>query len=181
MAAIRDPWAALKLAELDEAIALCAGLWLDASADQYTVVPAGELQVNFEATNRSQFPLVLKSVKLEGMAGAPAEKFAPLTLAYNQPERRTLKMTIPPGQPYSQPYWLRKPNNGFVFAIDDQQMIGLAEAPPVLRARIRIQAGPEEIEFIRPVMRRYVDRVEGETTRPLVVAPPVAVSFSEPV
>ncbi|MDP2996762.1 MAG: PIG-L family deacetylase [Bryobacterales bacterium] len=180
-AAIRDPWAALKLAELDEAIALCSGLWLDASADRHTAVPAGELQVNFEAINRSRFPLVLKGVKLEGMAGTPAEEFAPLTLAYNQPERRTLKMTIPPGQPYSQPYWLRKPNNGFVFAIDDRQMIGLAEAPAVLRARIRIQAGPEEIEFIRPVMRRFVDRVEGETTRPLVVAPPVAVSFSEPV
>jgi hypothetical protein len=51
----------------------------------------------------------------------------------------------------------------------------------VLRARISIQAGSEEIEFIRPVVRRYVGRVEGETTRPLVVAPPVAVSISEPV
>jgi hypothetical protein len=60
-------------------------------------------------------------------------------------------------------------------------MMGLAESPPVLRARISIQAGSEEIEFIRPVIRRYVDRAEGEMTRPLVVAPPVAVSISEPV
>jgi hypothetical protein len=181
VAAIKDPWAGLKLQELDAAIALCAGLYLDASTDRHAVTPGETLQVNFEATNRSRFPLALKGVKLEGMAGAPAEEFAPVTLAYNQPDRRSLKITVPPDQPYSQPYWLQKPSNGFTYVIDDQQMVGLAESPPALRARIRIQAGSEEIEFIRPVVRRYVDRVAGETSRPLVVAPPVAVSISEQV
>jgi hypothetical protein len=181
VAAIKDPWAVLKLKELDEAIALCAGLYLDASTDRHAVVPGESLQVNFEATNRSRFPLALKGVSLEGVAGAPSEEFAPVTLAYNQPDRRSLRVTIPPDQPYSQPYWLRKPNNGFVYVVEDQQLVGQAETPPVLRAHIRIQAGSEEIEFIRPVVRRYVDRVEGETTRPLVVAPPVAVSVSDPV
>ena len=181
VAAIKDPWAELKLKELDEAIALCAGLWLDASADRSTVVPGAELQVSVEAINRSRFPLVLTGEKLEGMAGAPAEEFAPVALAYNQPDRRSLKITIPQDQPYSQPYWLEKPNDGFTFTVDDQRMIGLPESPPVLRARIKIQAGSEEIEFIRPVIHRYVDRVAGETTKPLVVVPAVAVSVSEPV
>jgi hypothetical protein len=181
IAAIRDPWAALKLPELDEAIALCAGLYLDASTDRYAVAPGQAIQVNFEATNRSRFPLALKGVRLEGMAGAPAEEFAPVALEYNRPDRRSLKITVPPEEPYSQPYWLRKQGNGFTYVIDDQQMVGLAETPPILRARIRIQAGSEEIEFTRPVVRRYVDRVEGETTRPLVVVPPVAVSMTEPV
>ena len=181
VAAIKDPWAVLKLQELDQAVALCAGLYLDASTDRYAVTPGESLQVNFEATNRSRFPLAITGVKLEGVAGAPAEEFAPVTLAYNQPDRRSLRVTIPPDQPYSQPYWLRKPNNGFVYVVEDQQLVGQAETPPVLRARIRIQAGSEEIEFTRPVVRRYVDRVEGETTRPLVVAPPVAVSVSDPI
>ncbi len=181
ISAIKDPWAALKLKELDEAIALCAGLYLDASTDRYAVVPGEALQVNFEVTNRSRFPLALRGVSLEGMAGVPADEFAPVTLAYNQPDRRSLKITIPSDQPYSQPYWLRKPNNGFVYVVEDQQLVGLAETPPVLRAHIRIQAGPEEIDFVRPVVRRYVDRVEGETTRPLVVVPPVAVTVSDPV
>jgi hypothetical protein len=181
VAAIRDPWARLKLAELDEAIALCAGLYLDASTVQHVVTPGEWLEVFFEATNRSRFPLALKGLKLEGMAGAPAEEFAPRPLAYNQPDRRSLKISVPPDQPYSQPYWLRKPGGGFTYVIDDQELVGLAETPPALRGRIRIQAGAEEIEFIRPVVRRYVDRVAGETSRPLVVAPPVAVAISEPV
>jgi len=181
IAAMKDPWATLKLQELDEAVALCAGLYLDASTDRYAVVPGEVLQVNFEATNRSRFPLALKGVRLEGMTGAPAQEFAPVTLAYNQPDRRSLRMTIPQDQPYSQPYWLQKPGNGFTYIVEDQQLVGLPESPPVLRARIRIQAGSEDIEFIRPVVRRYVDRVAGETSRPLVVVPPVAVSIAEPV
>ena len=181
IAAIKDPWATLKLQQLDEAIALCAGLYLDASTDRYAVVPGESLQVNFEATNRSQYPLALTGVKLEGIPGALAEEFAPVTLAYNQPNRRSLRITIPADQPHSQPYWLRKPGNGFTYVVDDQQLVGLPETPPVLRAHIRIQAGSETIDFIRPVVRRYVSRTEGETTRPLVVVPPVALSITEPV
>jgi hypothetical protein len=115
------------------------------------------------------------------MDGAPSEDFPSVALAYNQPDRRSLRTTIPQDQPYSQPYWLRKPSNGFTYAIEDQELVGLAETPPVLRARIRIQAGTEEIEYIRPVVRRYVDRVAGETSRPLVVVPNVEVSISQPV
>ena len=181
VAAIKDPWAVLKLQELNEAIALCAGLYLAASTDRHAVVPGESIQVSFEVINRSRVPMSLVGVRLEGMAGAPAEEFSPATLAYNQPDRRSLKITIPQEQAYSQPYWLRKPGNGFTYVIEDQELVGLPETPPVLQARIRIQAGSEQIDFIRPVVRRYVDRVAGETTRPLVVVPPVAVSISEPV
>lgn len=181
IAALKDPWAALKLKDLDETIALCAGLYLDASTDRYAVVPGETLQVNFEATSRTRFPLALKSLKLEGMDRAPSQDFPSVALAYNQPDRRSLKITVPQDQPYSQPYWLRKPGNGFTYVIEDQQLVGLAETPPVLRAHIRIQAGSEEIDYVRPVVRRYVSRTEGETTRPLVVVPPVAVGISEPV
>jgi hypothetical protein len=181
IAAMKDPWAALKLTDLDETLAMCAGLYLDASTDRDAVVPGESLQVNFETTSRTRFPLALKSLKLEGMDGAPSQDFPSVALAYNQPDRRSLKIAVPQDQPYSQPYWLRKPGNGFTYVIEDQQLVGMAETPPVLCAHIRIQAGTEEIDYVRPVVRRYVSRTEGETTRPLVVVPPVAVSISEPV
>jgi hypothetical protein len=179
VAAIQDPWAVLKLRELDEAIALCAGLYLDASTDRPTVTPGETFPVNIEATNRSEFAFSLAGVRLEGFAGAPSEEFAPVALPNNQPQRRSLRVTVPPDQPYSQPYWLRKPNQGFVYEVDDMRLIGLAETPPALTARIRIQAGAESIEYTRPVVQRYVSRTEGETTRPLVVVPPVAVNLAD--
>ena len=181
IAAIKDPCAALKLAELDETIALCAGLWLDASSDRHEVVPGDSLQVNLEVINRSRVSLALKSIRLEGMAEATEDSPAPVSLAYNEPLRRSLKVAVPADQPYSQPFWLQKPQRGETYIIEDQTMVGLPEPPPILRARFRIQAGSEEIDLVRPVIRRYVDRVEGETSRPLVVAPPVAVSIPVPV
>ncbi len=179
--AIKDPLAIRKLEELDEAIAMCTGLWLDASADRHAAVPGESLQVNLEAINRSRAPLALKSVKLEGMAGAPEADFAMVSLAYNVPQRRALQVAVPADQPYSQPFWLLKPNRGSTYMIENQEMIGLAEPPAILRARFLILAGSEEIDLVRPVIRRYVDRVEGETSRPLVAVPPVAVRIPEPV
>lgn len=179
VAAVKDPRAALKLRELDETVALCAGLYLDASTDRHSAAPGESITVNIEATNRCTHPFSLAAIRLEGVAGAPSEEFAPVPLPNNQPVRRSLRVTIPADQPYSQPYWLRKPNRGFVYEIDDIRMIGPAETPPVLSARIRIQAGSETIDYVRPVVQRYVSRTEGETTRPLVIVPPVAVNMAE--
>jgi len=160
-------------------VALCAGLYLDAWTGSSPVTPGQEITVNLEATNRSAFPLSLESIRLEGVAGAPEEKFASLALPDNRPVERALKVRIPEDQPYSQPYWLRRPSNGFTFAIDEQELVGEAESPPVLQARFFIRAAGELIELARPVVHRYVDRVDGETRQPLVVAPVVAVNLSE--
>ena len=181
IAAMKDPWATLKIRELDEAIALCTGLWLDAAAERDALIPGESFQVNLEVIDRSPFPLTLSSVTLEGIAGAPADQSAPAQLAYNEPNRRSLRVTIPAEEPYSQPFWLRKPRSGDTYVIDDPQLVGRAEPPPILRARFRIQAGSEQLDLLRPVIRRYVDRVEGETTKPLTIVPPVAVNLSETV
>jgi LmbE family N-acetylglucosaminyl deacetylase len=178
LTSIHDPWAELKRKQLDEAISLATGLWLDATADHYNLVPGQGFKVEVEALNRSPFPLKLDNVKLEGMSGAPAIPAAS-ALEDNHPWRRSVEWTVPPDQPYSQPYWLRKPKQGDVYVIDDQTLIGLPEAPPVLEACFRLRVDSQEIELTRPVVHRHVDRVLGQLTRPLAVVPPVAVEFGE--
>ena len=76
-------WAALKLRELDETIAACAGLWLDVSADRPTPTPGSTIQATVTAINRSQFPLTW----LE-----PAT-----ALGYNQVRTRSLPSSGPSG------------------------------------------------------------------------------------
>jgi LmbE family N-acetylglucosaminyl deacetylase len=183
VAAIEDPWAVIKLQELDEAIALCAGLYLDASTDRYAFVPGDSVNVNIESTNRSQFPISLERVLVEriGATRGIDSWTGSSRLAYNHPDRMTLDVPFPPDQPYSQPYWLQRPGNGFVYTVEDQQLVGLPENPPVLTARFSLQAGTERIEITRPVVQRYVDRIAGEASRPLAVVPPVAVSMPESV
>ncbi len=48
-----SPWVQRKLAELDETIAQCAGLFLDANADRYEVAPGSKLKVQLTALNRA--------------------------------------------------------------------------------------------------------------------------------
>jgi LmbE family N-acetylglucosaminyl deacetylase len=180
VAAIKDPWAQRKLSELDETVALCAGLWLDAEAAQYEVTPGGSVTVRLAALNRSSFPLTLAAVDLEGMGQRTTENTA-APLAYNRIFSRQVTRAVPAAQPYTQPYWLIKPPQGDAYEVDDQRLIGAPENAPVLQARFHIDAGGRQIEIVRPVRYRYVDHVLGERTRPLAVVPPVAVNLPQDV
>jgi hypothetical protein len=173
-----DSFVARKLRQLDETIALCAGLWLDASADPYFVVPGGNLKVTFTALDRSRVPVRIEAVRLEGMEGAPALDLAPAMLAFNNPSTYSLNWKIPAVQPYSQPYWLVEPKQGDRYGVGDQMKIGVPENPPVLEARFRLKVNDTEIDLTIPVQHRYVDHVRGELTRPIAVVPPVAVQLA---
>ncbi|MDW8355068.1 MAG: PIG-L family deacetylase [Bryobacterales bacterium] len=171
---IRDPWGARKLAELDEALALAAGLWLDASTDRPHAVPGSTVKVEITAVNRSPFAVTLAGVRLEGVPQAPAAELAK-PLAYNQPLRHALSVRIPDTQAYSQPFWLRHPPAGARYSIDEPELVNRADPEPVLRARFRLRFDEHEVELERPVIHRYVDRAVGELTRPFEIVPPVAV------
>jgi LmbE family N-acetylglucosaminyl deacetylase len=148
-----------KRRDLDEAIGLCAGLWLDASANR-PLVSAGEtIQVRAQALNRSELPVTLHGVTLEGEpASAAAIVEKPLT--YNLVAQQVLE-------------WRAKPNSR-------KPSVEQPEPDPVLIARFRLAVAGEEMEFARPVIYRYVDDLHGELTRPLAIVPPVSVRFGAP-
>src|SRR5574340_1565641 len=174
IASLRDPWAAVKLRELDEAIALCAGLWVSADSDGWAVTPGSRVNVRLTALNRSSAPITLERAGLNG-AGESVGK----PLAYNQPFTRTMDGAA--GNTYTQPFWLESRHNPDYYQISSQQLIGLAENPPAMTARFTLRIVGAEIVLDRPVEYRYVDRVGGEMTRPLAVVPPVALNFPQQV
>jgi len=178
IAAMDDPWATRKLAELDEALALFAGLWLDATSDRYSVAPGTSVKVDTTVLNRTAFPIRLMDVFPEGMVSNPGQ---PAELPNNQPVHREFSWQAPADAPYTQPFWLRKSHAGDTYDIDDQQLIGSADTPPVLDVHFVLAFNGARIELIRPVQYRYVDRTEGELTRPLVIVPEVALNLREQV
>ena len=159
------PWAEIKLQELDEAIASCAGLWADVTVDRPTAAPGSALQATLTAINRSQFPLTW---------------LGPDTpLGYNQVRTRSLPLSVPADQPYSQPFWLVKPKTGSAYTIDHQEMRDRPDNPPYYLASFEIQAGSERIELRRPLHYRYVDPERGERVRPVAIVPTVAVNLAD--
>jgi LmbE family N-acetylglucosaminyl deacetylase len=188
IAAIDDAWAKRKLEELDETLALCAGLWLDATADNYAAVPGSTVKIELEAINRSRASVGWSGYSImpsDGTgrssrgSGAGLDDRGPLL--DNQPQRTPLSWTVPLDCPYSQPYWLRKPHTGDLYQIEDQQWIGMADTPALLTAQFTLSFGETSVTLGRPVHYRYVDPTEGELTRRLVVVPAVAVDLPEPV
>ncbi|MGI8990575.1 MAG: PIG-L family deacetylase [Bryobacteraceae bacterium] len=180
LAAEKNAWGVRKLAEIDEAIALCAGLWLDADADRYAATPGSVFKVNFTAIQRSPAPAGNVSVKLEGLGREQTLEVAS-ALGYNVPVSRNLDVNIPADTPYSQPFWLRLPHAGDAYDIRDPRLIGRADVLPVLEAVFQLNVGAARISIARPVRHRYVAHVLGELTRPLTVVPAVAVDLPEPV
>jgi LmbE family N-acetylglucosaminyl deacetylase len=177
IAAIHDSWAEEKLKELNEAIALCSGLWLDANSSQYAVVPGATVEVSYTALNRSSASMALDSVALQGMGSESRTDAHREALAPNQPVNAQLKTTVPGDEPYSQPFWLREPRDGDTYTISDQRLIGLPEDPPLLSVHFQMEADGVSFELVRPVTHRFIDRVEGEETRALTVVPPVALNL----
>src|SRR6202043_2110131 len=120
----------LKRRELSDAIALCSGLWLDATADKYAVIPGDALKLNATAINRDRLPIERRSVEVEWISQKVSTQ-AGAALPYNEPKAFPLSVSVPQDQPLSQPYWLREPKQGEMYTVTNQLEIGLPENPPV--------------------------------------------------
>src|SRR5205823_11238263 len=126
IAAMDDPLAKIKLAELDEAIALCAGLWVEAQGRQHEVAPASTLNITISAMNRSPLNVSLDSIRAEGIWDQDVT-MKPANLAYNQNIDVPANLQVPAGQAYTQKYWLMNKPTADVYQIDDQRLIGLPD------------------------------------------------------
>jgi hypothetical protein len=180
IAAIADPLAKIKLSELDETIALCAGLFVEAQARQSEVAPGATLNITATVLNRSSAKVGLESARVEGIWNQDGQVKS-ATLEYNQSSEVAFNLVVPANQAYTQPYWLVKPATADVYQVDDQMMIGLPDTPAAADVRVRLTVDGLPIELVRPVKHRYADRASGERVRPMVVVPAVAVNLPEPV
>ncbi|HMD50380.1 MAG TPA: hypothetical protein VKG79_14820, partial [Bryobacteraceae bacterium] len=174
---LRDGLIDLKRRDLDEAIAMCAGLWLDATADKFAVTPGGTLQLTATALRREQPAAEVMSVGIEGMSQAEAKERG-VTLPFNEPKVFSAEVKVSPSQPLSQPYWLREPKDGDTYTVKDQREIGLAENAALLRARFHLRIEGSDVEVARPVIFRYIERAQGELTRPIIVEPAVSLEWT---
>jgi LmbE family N-acetylglucosaminyl deacetylase len=178
MAAIDDPLAKLKLAELDETIAMCAGMWAEAVASQAEVTPGSNVRVTVNVYPRLPVEVAAQSAQIEGVWQGPAiSKFEPRT---GGGVTAGIDLPVPRDQAYSQPYWLEKPPVGDRYTVDNQMLAGLPEAP-VEAVRLRLIVAGAPIELTRRIENRSTDRAEAERIRPITVVPPVSLNLQSGV
>ncbi len=177
-----DPWAQRKLVELDEAVALCAGLYVDLLADREQATPGSTLKVTTNAIVRTKLDVQWKSVTFDH-DGLNLPKFGGGKLPYNQVLSHGGEWTLASNIPLSQPYWLEQPKTmgGGLYTVPDPAKIGNPENDPLLRARFTFNINGTDFTVERPIQYKFVDRADGELTRNLIVVPPVAVRVTDPV
>ena len=158
-----DPLIQRKQHDIDEAIALCAGLWVDATANDYAFVPGGKLEVTVTSLNRGPLEVHKGSTQL----------------LPNEPNSENEHVAISPTAPYSQPYWLREPKHGDSYSVTDPNLIGTPDSEPLYTVHATFNVAGTNIAIDRPVVYRWVDHLLGERWRPPAVVPAVAVAVPE--
>ena len=176
--AIEDPLAKIKLAELDELIAKCAGIWAEALASQAESTPGSKVRVAVNIYARLPVEISVTSVHPEGRWNGPVvTKFEP---RQGGGVTANIDLEIPANQPYSQPYWLEKPAVAGRYTVDDQMLAGVPDTP-VEELRIQAKVTGTPIELVRRIENHSTDRAEAERIRPITVVPPVSVNLSSAV
>ncbi|MGC3956515.1 MAG: PIG-L family deacetylase [Verrucomicrobiota bacterium] len=179
-AANTDWWAQYKLPEIDEAIALCAGLFAEVRTDREHAAPGATLKLTVDVMQRLPYGLRWTGVKFDnGLTGQPS---VANELPLNAAASASVDWNIPKDQAISQPYWMRDAKNGNLYAVDDLRLLGLADSPPVLTATLSFaDAQGRTFALQRPARYRFVDPVQGEQVRRLLIVPPVALKVSDAV
>lgn len=174
---LEGDWPERKKPQLLHAIELAAGLYLDATAASWDVVPGSPVEVRLTALNRSSIQAQWLGAELRGFTEAGYDAGA-TELAFNRPERYTLQVQAPNDLLPSQPPWLLHPAVT-AYEYDDPSLIGLPEAPPLAEVAFRVRIGGAELEFVKPVVYRWVDDARGERERDVLAVPEAAVSFTQ--
>ena len=169
-------WVGQKRKELRRLIRECAGLWLEATSDDFLAAPGDEIILTINAVNRSPLPMALRSVRIKSLKAHIDERNE---LQQGQLVRREMQLRLPVNQPFSQPYWLQKePRNSF-YVIDSVAWRGQAENPPALTAEFEIEIAGQSVRFSEPVLFRWQDAKDGDRYRRLEIGPPVAVQLDQ--
>ncbi|MEJ2543838.1 MAG: PIG-L family deacetylase [Calditrichaceae bacterium] len=171
-------WIEKKKEEVLKLIQQCSGLWLEAIADQHTLIPGDSLGITFTAINRSDLPMAIEKVKI---INSNDETNLSQKLDYNQPYEFKTKLQIPESAEISQPFWLREPSEYGSFNISDQQLIGKAENNPEFMVQITMGITNQVLIYQIPVRYRWNDATKGEMYRPVAIQPALSVRIDQPV
>ncbi|WP_242926998.1 PIG-L family deacetylase [Pontibacter vulgaris] len=171
-------WKTTKLNEMQEVVKNAMGLYLEVAATDFAATPGQQVTLQVEAINRSKVPVTLQSINY---TFASKDSTLNSQLQNNIGLKYSTTAKLPESMPYTQPYWLRKAGTLGMFAIENQQEVGLPENMPAAPVQFNLLIAGQPFTFTEPVIYKRTDPVDGEVYRPFEVTPPVFVNIAEKV
>lgn len=164
-------WKNQKLKELKNLIIACAGLWIEATAADYSAIPGKQIDLTTQIIVRNN-----ASVKVNRLNYISSDSSADFELNTNKLYTFKRKENISEKAQFSTPYWLTNPHTSGSFIVDKQQLIGLGENKAPLLVTIDLTIGGLPISHTTPIVYKSTDPVKGERYRPLEILPPASVN-----
>lgn len=171
-------WKMRKLAEVEQLIQDCLGLYIEVRARSYWISPGGTVGISAEVVNRSDVAVNLLQVTSPDLAYDST-----FSLALKNDVSTTIKSnkTLTASKPYSDPYWLHLPHEQGLFNVKDKSLVGKPENDPAVNFQFKLSVGAESLMVKRPLVYKWTDPVKGELQRPVEVVPPISVDLTENV
>ncbi len=171
-------WKTQKTKELKTIIEMCAGLYLEASAETPSISPNNTLKINTEVLKRSDSKATLKNISISVLnISETLNENLENNMKYNYP----LKGIIPSNIKSTTPYWLNKKGTLGMYRVDDKTLIGNPETKRALQVNFSVDFDGYTINFTKDVIHRYSKPDKGELYRPLEIIPEASAKITEKV
>ncbi len=171
-------WRTIKLAETQDLIVSCTGIYLAASTRNSYGTPGSELPIQIEIINRSHAAVVFNQVKIEG-GGDPIVLNIPL--GNNARKTLSTSFAIPLDHPLSNPYWINADGTVGLYSVDNPILIGRPMNAAAFEAVFDITIEGLPLSISRDIIYKSNDPVNGEIRDPYYILPKASVSFDVPV
>ncbi|MBA3971395.1 MAG: PIG-L family deacetylase [Bacteroidetes bacterium] len=169
-------WKKQKLKEAEDLLIACSGLWLEATAAEYTGIPGQDVAVTVQALNRNA-----NSVVLQRVAYLNSDTATSLTLKPNELYVFKRKEKLSESSAFSNPYWLNEKHDVGIYTVNDPALIGRPENKLANKIIFDVMIGDLPLSIERGLVYKYTDPVKGEIYRPFEVLPPATVNISDKV
>lgn len=173
-----EHWKKIKTEEIKKIIAGCAGLFLEAVAESQSSTPGRTLKVKLEAINRSAQKMVLNGINSKPVSQSI---FSITPLENNQPHFVELELLLDKNQTYTAPYWLKEQGTVGMYAVSNQENIGIPDIIRTISVTFMVEINGVVIPFEREVIYKYNDEVKGEVYKPFDVVPVATSSILDKV
>jgi LmbE family N-acetylglucosaminyl deacetylase len=167
---------------LHEALAVAAGVVVDARAGSERVVPGDSVRFEIEVYNAGAESVALDRAVVVTAAGPWRDSLALRADGTPEPGRLVTAgatVTAPRSAAPTQPYFLARPLAGALYDWSDTEPVwrGRAAEPPPFTAVVRLRIAGAAISLCREVTHRSQDQAIGEIRRPVRVAPRIEVTL----
>ncbi|MCG9793827.1 PIG-L family deacetylase [Flavobacterium algicola] len=171
-------WKKIKTEEIKECIINCAGLYLEAVANQPEVIPGQSVQITIEAINRTDAQINLASITTYPNQITTAQS---KSLLNNRDLKFNTTITIPETAEFTEPYWLKEEGTLGMYIVNDQEKIGIPDIIRDNKVAFNLTFNGIAIKVERPIVYKYNHPSKGEMYQFLDIVPEVSTRFKENV